>query len=164
MIKIKNRRYIGNKNAMLPKIMEALENIDIPNDYIVADLFAGTGVVAYEFAQNGHPVIVNDLLYSNYVSYRAWFSNEEIDAIKIKNIIKKFNDIKYEDVELNYFSNIYGDKYFSVNDAKKIGYLRDEIEVIKEELNEREYYILLTSLLYAADKMSYCISNFISSI
>lgn len=160
MINIKNRRYIGNKTAMLSNIIKCLENIEYSNDQIVADLFAGTGVVAYEFAKMGNPVIVNDLLYSNYVSYKAWFSNENINSNKINNIINRYNSLKYENINENYFSNIYANKYFSLNDAKKIGYIRDDIETLKEDLNEREYFILLTSLLYATDKITNTVGHF----
>ena len=65
MINIKNRRYIGNKSSMLSNIVKCLKEIEYSKDCVVADLFAGTGVVAYEFANMGNPVIVNDLLYSN---------------------------------------------------------------------------------------------------
>lgn len=160
MINIKNRRYIGNKSSMLSNIVKCLEEIEYSKDYVVADLFAGTGVVAYEFANMGNPVIVNDLLYSNYVSYKAWFSNENIDIDKLNNILSKYNSLNYEEIEENYFSNIYANKYFSLNDAKKIGYIRDDIEFIKENINEREYYILLTSLLYATDKIANTVGHF----
>lgn len=160
MINIKNRRYIGNKSSMLSNIVKCLEEIEYSKDYVVADLFAGTGVVAYEFANMGNPVIVNDLLYSNYVSYKAWFSNENIDIDKLNNILNKYNSLNYEEIEENYFSNIYANKYFSLNDAKKIGYIREDIELIKGNLNEREYYILLTSLLYAADKIANTVGHF----
>ncbi len=160
MINIKNRRYIGNKSSMLSNIVKCLEEIEYSKDYVVADLFAGTGVVAYEFANMGNPVIVNDLLYSNYVSYKAWFSNENIDIDKLNNILSKYNSLNYEEIDENYFSDIYANKYFSLNDAKKIGYIRDDIEFIKENINEREYYILLTSLLYAADKIANTVGHF----
>ena len=88
MINIKNRRYIGNKSSMLSNIVKCLKEIEYSKDCVVADLFAGTGVVAYEFANMGNPVIVNDLLYSNYVSYKAWFSNENIDIVSSQSVTK----------------------------------------------------------------------------
>ena len=160
MINIKNRRYIGNKSSMLSKIMECVGNESYTTDMSVADLFAGTGVVAYEFAKKGHPVIVNDLLYSNYVSYKAWFSNQEVDFSKLESILNVYNSIDYDEINENYFSNIYGNKYFSINDAKKIGFIRDDIEKIKNQLNEREYYILLSSLIYATDKIANTVGHF----
>ena len=160
MINIKNRRYIGNKSSMLTKIVESIKEFGYDNNMVFADLFGGTGVVSYEIAQMGNPIIVNDFLYSNYVSYKAWFSNQKVDIDKLNKLYEKYDALKYDEIPLNYFSNIYGDKYFSINDAKKIGYIRDDIEKIKESLNEREYYILLTSLLYATDKIANTVGHF----
>lgn len=161
MLKIQNRRYIGSKVKLLKEIEECVEtsglNIDKPT---FADLFAGTGVVAYEFAKKGYKIIVNDILYSNFVSYKAWFSEENINRNLIEKTIKEFNNLIYEDLQPNYFSDVYGDKYFSHNDAKKIGYIRDYIEEHKQEYSEREYFYLLTSLMYATDKIANTVGHF----
>ena len=61
MIEINNRRYIGAKYKLLSNIEEVINNHINEKDYTFADLFAGTGVVAHSFAENGHPVIVNDI-------------------------------------------------------------------------------------------------------
>jgi len=159
MININNRRYIGSKTKLLDSIYEeAVKRVE--GKFTFADIFAGTGVVAYEFAKNGHPVIVNDILYSNYVSYKSWFSNQKVDSNKLKKITEKFNELKYEKITENYFSNAYGGKYYSINDAKKIGYIRDEIEKMKSELNDREYHSLLTALMYTADRIANTVGHF----
>ena len=54
----------------------------------------------------------------------------------------------------NYVSQKFGHKYFSYNDALKIGYIRSDIENNISHLTEKEYYILITSLLYSLDKIS----------
>ena len=60
MLKINNRRYIGNKTKLIDRIEQAIDsNINLKN-YSIADLFAGTGIVAYTYAKKGHPVIIND--------------------------------------------------------------------------------------------------------
>ena len=68
--------------------------------------------------------------------------------------------MKYEEISENYFSNIYGNKYYSINDAKKIGYIREELEKNKEKLNEREYCSLVTSLMYTADRIANTVGHF----
>ncbi len=159
MININNRRYIGSKT----KLVEAIYNEAtkrVKGKFSFADIFAGTGVVAYEFALKGHPVIVNDILYSNYISYKAWFNEQEVDYKKLDKILDKFNSLKYEEISENYFSNIYGNKYYSINDAKKIGYIREELEKNKEKLNEREYCSLVTSLMYTADRIANTVGHF----
>lgn len=160
MIEIYNRRYIGAKHKLLTKIEEVVNNRINNENYSFADLFAGTGVVAHAFAEKGHPVIVNDILYSNVVAYKAWLGNGEYDAEKISNILLELNSINADEIQENYFSRIYGDKYFSVKCAKKIGHIREYIESNRSNFSEREYYILLTSLLYATDRVANTVGHF----
>lgn len=161
MLKINNRRYIGSKTKLLQNIKEAADKT-IGGDrlYSFADLFGGTGVVAYEFARNGHPTIVNDTLMSNVIAYQAWMANDSVRENVISEYLSLFNNLKYNEIPANYFSEIYGGKYFSNNDAKKIGYIRDYLEEHRQELNYREFCILLTSLLYTADKIANTVGHF----
>lgn len=160
MIEINNRRYIGAKYKLLSKIEKVVNNHISGKDYTFADLFAGTGVVAHSFAENGHPVIINDILYSNVVAYHAWLGDGEYNHEKIISTLQKLNEFNPEDICENYFSRIYGEKYFSVECAKKIGYIREYIELHKKDFSEREYYILLTSLLYATDRVANTVGHF----
>lgn len=160
MIEINNRRYIGAKYKLLSNIEEAINNHINEKDYTFADLFAGTGVVAHSFAENGHPVIVNDILYSNVVAYHAWLGTGEYNSEKIISILQELNGLKSCEICENYFSRIYGEKYFSIDCAKKIGYIREYIELHKRNFSEREYYILLTSLLYATDRVANTVGHF----
>lgn len=160
MLMINNRRYIGNKTKLIGNIEHAIDTAINLQNFSVADIFAGTGIVAYSYAKNGHPVIVNDTLYSNVVVYRAILSNEHYDEHKIIQLVEHINQISYDEIEENYFSQIYGNKYYSINDAKKIGFIRDFIELQKPHLSHREYYILLASLLYAADKIANTVGHF----
>ena len=159
MIEINNRRYIGGKTKLLSHIKNAVYT-SIDGDFTFADLFSGTGVVAYEFATLGHKTIVNDILYSNVVAYKAWFSNEPYSEEKLQKSIDLFNSLEYNSIQDNYLSTIYGDKYFSNNDAKKIGYIREYLEEHKDSYTDREYYILLTSLLYAADRIANTVGHY----
>lgn len=162
MIDIQNRRYIGSKTKLLDKIEQCLIDFGFNDqvDYTFADLFAGTGVVAYHFAQRGKSVIVNDLLYSNYICYKAFLGDSEIDDVKLNKVFEYFNSIKYESLSDNYFSDIYGDKYFSFNDARKIGFIREYIEDKKANFTDREYAVLLTALLYVVDKIANTVGHF----
>ena len=60
----------------------------------------------------------------------------------------------------NYFSKIYGDKYYSNGNARAIGYIRDQIEEMRGHLTKREYFVLLTSLLFYADKIANTVGHF----
>jgi adenine-specific DNA-methyltransferase len=58
--------------------------------------------------------------------------------------------------EDNYVSENFGDTYFSLADCRKIGFIRKDIECKykDKQINFRERAILLTSLMYAMDKIA----------
>lgn len=159
-MKINNRRYIGCKTKLLDNIFDVVEEYKFPSGSVLADIFSGTGVVAYKFAENGYKTILNDTLYSNYVVYETLFSNEKIREDVIQSFLEKYNNCNPDTIEDNYFSKIYGNKYFSNSDAKVIGYIRDDIESNKNSLNKREYFYLISSLIYACDKIANTVGHF----
>jgi len=69
-------------------------------------------------------------------------------------ILKEFNN--YNELESNYMSENFSNTYFSKKVCSKIGYIRENIEnkFKNGEINERERAILITSLLYAMDKIA----------
>ncbi|MDD2577644.1 MAG: DNA adenine methylase [Bacteroidales bacterium] len=154
---IGNRRYTGSKRTMLEDIYKAISPY-CKGKIVFADLFAGTGVVSSFMLEKGMDVIVNDILKSNYIAYQAWFGQGKIDIEKLNKIIENFNSIEGKKIKDNYFSNVYGGKYFSIIDAKKIGYIRDKIEELS--LTEREKNVLITSLMYTTDKIANTVGHF----
>lgn len=148
---INNRRYLGNKYKLLPFITNVV-NLNCTEIKSVADIFSGTGVVASAFLDKR--VITNDILYSNYICNLAWFSSETFSKQKIINYIINYNSLNID--EENYMTENFADTYFSKDDCSRIGYIRQNIEdeFIAGELNERERAILVTSLLYAMDKIA----------
>ena len=62
----------------------------------------------------------------------------------------------------NYVSQNYGNKFFSYEDAKKIGYIRQRIEDLwlKQHITFKEYAILLTSLLYSLDRAANTVGHY----
>lgn len=159
MFNINNRRYIGSKARMLNFIDEVIkkEKIEFSSFF---DLFGGTGIVGDYFNNQKTKVYVNDLLKSNYLSYLAWFGNDKIDKKKLEDIINKYNSFK--NLKDNYFSINFGDTYFSKNNCKRIGYIREDIEnkYLNNEINTRERAILITSLLYAMDKIANTVGHY----
>ena len=139
-MKIYNRRYTGSKYKLISWIFELLhQHCTDCNSFF--DVFGGTGVVTYGALESYNNFIVNDFLYSNEVIYRAFFEQEEFDKDKLNVITNNYNKIGKIDLEDNYVSDNYGDKYFSFNDAKIIGYIRQDIEDKKKAgvLNKKEY-------------------------
>lgn len=148
---INNRRYLGNKYKLLPFITGVV-NAECSNIETVADIFAGTGAVSSAFTDKA--IITNDLMYSNYICNYAWFGAETYSPEKIADYVVRYN-AKNRCAD-NYMTRNFADTYFSKRDCAKIGYIREDIErsYKKGSLNERERAILITSLLYAMDKIA----------
>lgn len=155
LLYIHNRRYLGSKQKLLNFIEEVVLS-RTKGVSTVADIFAGTGVVAARFQDLGKKVIVNDILRSNYVAYKTWFSDEPVNYPRIVSIIEELNSI--EATEENYVSKHFGDKYFSMENARKIGAIREKIDTYK--VNKREKAFLLTSLMYAMDKVANTVGHY----
>lgn len=149
--KINNRRYLGNKYKLLSFITETVAR-ECSGINTVADIFAGTGSVSSAFSDK--KIITNDLLYFNHVCHVAWFGAEHYNEEKIKNLILYYNAI--EPQEDNYMSINFADTFFSLQDCRKIGFIREDIETKYRDglINSRERAILITSLLYAMDKIA----------
>jgi adenine-specific DNA-methyltransferase len=151
MTYINNRRYLGNKHKLLPFITSVVaENCTGVSS--VADIFSGTGAVASAFTDKR--LITNDNLYSNYICHLAWFSPQAYSREKIERLIAHYNAVKV--ITDNYMSLTFADTFFSLADCRRIGYIREDIETryTDGEINERERALLITSLLYAADKIA----------
>lgn len=149
--KINNRRYLGNKYKLLPFITRVVET-ECENINTIADLFAGTGAVASAFTDK--KIITNDLMYSNYICHVAWFSSECYSEEKIIELVMSYNVMVVE--QDNYMSDNFANTYFSLEDCRKIGFIRQDIEnrFVKGDINARERALLITSLLYAMDKIA----------
>ena len=148
---INNRRYLGSKYKLLPFITSVV-NKNCEDINSIADIFAGTGAVASAFINK--QLFINDNLYSNYITHLAWFGSQKYSRKKIENLITYYNELKVK--KDNYISNNFADTFFSRSDCRRIGFIREDIDVRykSEEINERERALLITSLLYAADKIA----------
>ena len=149
--KINNRRYLGNKYKLLDFITSTVKR-ECEGVNTVADIFAGTGSVASAFADK--KLITNDILYFNYICHIAWFGSEKYDESKIKELICYYNAVTPQ--QDNYMSLNFANTFFSLNDCKKIGFIREDIEenYNSGKINTRERALLITSLLYAMDKIA----------
>ena len=148
---INNRRYLGNKYKLLPFIMQVIKK-ECKAINTIADIFAGTGAVSSAFQDK--TLITNDLLYSNYICNYAWFGDEAFNPKVVSDCIIAYNSLK--NCGENYMSRNFADTYFSRSDCAKIGCIRDDIEkkYKKNFINKKERAILITSLLYAMDKIA----------
>lgn len=154
-----SRRYIGNKTKLLDWIFETIksETTDVKT---FCDIFAGTGAVANKALEFYEEVTVNDILFSNNIIYKAFFSPGKFDLEKLNRLIVELNSVSLSKIRPNYFSKNYGNKFFEDSEAKKIGYIREYIERHKTDFTEKEYCILLTSLIYSVDKIANTLGHF----
>lgn len=158
-IGLASRRYIGSKAKLLDWIFGTIDTAT-GNVHTFCDIFAGTGVVANEATSRYDHVIMNDLLYSNNIIYKAFFAPGEWNREKVVTLLNKYNALNTDKLRENYFSKNYGGKFFEHAEAKRIGYIRQDIENRKKELTEKEYNILLATLIYNIDKIANTLGHF----
>lgn len=156
---LENRRYIGNKTKLTDWIMNIILN-ETKNIHSFADIFAGTASVSKAAARYFPKIIINDLLFSNHIIYKAFFMNDFWNYEKLEKISNFYNSLNLEKLEENYFSENFGDKFFDKQNAKLIGFIREDIEKKSYNLTEKEYAILLTSLIYSMDKIANTVGHF----
>jgi len=158
--KLESRRYIGCKTKLIDWIFDLISS-ETKGASSFCDIFAGTGVVAHRAMQQHYThVIMNDFLYSNNVIYKAFFQDSPWDELKIFDLLDRYNGLNPSKLNENYFSKNYGGKFFDTNTAKIVGYIREDIKKIKPILTEKEYAILLASLIYSIDKLANTLGHF----
>lgn len=162
--KIYRLNYIGSKFQLLEWItnnMKEKTGWSSFADKTIADLFAGTGIVSYHFRKNNANVISNDAeLYSSIITHAF---TRSIYTDNCKSIIELFqNDIqenKHSDTNgfITTHYSPYGineRKFFTIENAKRIDYIRNKLETIKNTMNDDEYKFILASILLSADAVS----------
>ncbi|MDP8230036.1 MAG: DNA adenine methylase [Candidatus Gorgyraea atricola] len=152
---LQNRRYLGNKYKLLDLIEDIIEEKCVGFKSL-CDIFAGTGVVGGRFNKKSVKIISNDILKSNFIPLSVFLASVKLDKIKLFDKIKMLNNLKA--TKDNYISRHFGNAYFSLENARKIGTIRETIEVISESIEEKN--ALLTSLLYASDKVANTVGHY----
>ncbi len=158
MYSISNRRYTGSKYKLLDWIEELV--LEHCRGEVFLDVFAGTGVVSSRMRRHYRKVLVNDFLFSNEVIYQAFFGAGSFDESVLEAYRDRFRGLGKENLEENYVSENFGGRYFSENDARQIGAVREEIKRVEALVTRREYYILLASLLYSMDKVANTVGHY----
>ncbi len=126
-------------------------------DKVFCDLFAGTGAIGRTFKTTSKKIIANDFEYYSYVLNRNYIGNhEEINWFEKINELENLEGVKgfiYKNYCLGSGSKR---QYFSDENGKRIDVIRQKIESWKEEdeIDENQYYFLLSSLLENADAVA----------
>ena len=152
---IKNRRYLGNKHKLLGFIEEIIRKKCGEIDSF-CDIFAGTGVVGENFNKPSVKIISNDFLLANHACLNAFLGISKDMSGRISKKMEYLNSLPAN--EDNYFSKHFGGKYFTLENARKIGAIREAIEKIAENKDEKD--ILLCSLIYAVDKAANTVGHY----
>lgn len=157
---LNNRKYLGAKYRLLNFITETvLSRVPVIDTFI--DGFAGTGVVGNHFRRYARCIVSNDLLFSNYVINRAFLSStsETVDLAKVQALLQELNGLE---PKYGYVYENYGGLYFTAENAARIDAIRERIDTLhgERECSLQENYVLLTCLLYAADKAANTVGQY----
>lgn len=169
-------KYIGNKQRLLDFIDNVVQKEKLPQKGTFIDIFTGTTSVAKHYKKKGYRIIANDFMTYSYVFQQAYIKNNRFP--EFKNLLKsKYFNInsnpsdKYEPIKIviDYLNRLPGKKgfifkhyapsgelgrqFFSNENAMRIDATRDQLDEWYKEglLNENEFYVLLASLIDAAD-------------
>jgi len=189
MFNISSRRYTGAKTKLLAHIESLFlkhSHIFKPNQPLsFFDVFAGTGVVGGYFLEHFNALkkqtlqptlqnlitnsqlhfnhfIMNDFLESNFIIYQGFFAHSSVDMTTLEAIKARYNALQTQNIKENYFSQSFGSRFFSINDSKLIGFIRDDLDnlLARNEINQKTFYILLTSLIYSSDKIANTVGHY----
>lgn len=157
---LQNRRYIGSKHKLLDWIYENVEELAEGSSFF--DVFAGTGVVANRFLNSKKRIVLNDFLYSNEVIYQAFFNSNDVNYDRLDFLVAELSTLSRLSKTQNYFDKHFGDKFFSKKDARAIGFIRQRLQddFNNEAITQTEFYVLLASLIYSADKISNTVGHY----
>jgi adenine-specific DNA-methyltransferase len=154
--------YIGSKYQLLDWITTHMKAATCTNDFQgthIADLFAGTGIVSHHFRTLGASVQSNDAeLYSSIITHAFTCSTYTTLCETLINALN--TELAQGKTRAGFITEKYSPagpcqrKFFTIENAQKIDYLRDRIETLKSSLSEDEYKFLLASLLLSADAVS----------
>ena len=152
---LKSRRYMGNKSK-LTKFISDLVYEQCGHFDSICDVFAGTGSVSQVFNNSKVKIISNDHLLSNYFALRTFLIHDDSYMDSISDKIEYLNSLKSS--HDNYFSIRYGGTFFTKDNAMKIGLIRGAINRIVKNNTEKE--ILVTSLIYAMDRLANTVGHY----
>lgn len=149
--------YIGSKYSLLDFLHSTITDVTgykNGDEYVFADLFAGTGVVGASYRKNGCKVISNDIQYYSYVLNKYYIENISNDDTTLLSYLNELPGIE------GFIYNNYctgsgsGRNYFTDDNGKKCDAIRTELERLRlnEKISDETYYYYLASLINSIDK------------
>lgn len=159
-------RYIGSKTRVVGSIIEYIGAPKSKNARLV-DAMCGTGIVAYEAARAGWPVVINDRMKNAVVMSEArLFSSKEaafeslggyqavIDKLNAAAPVEGFIWREYSPASINFTPH--ERRYFTEENAKRVDGVRAQIAKWHRDnaITEQEHTLLLANLMSATNDVA----------
>ena len=159
-LNIQNRKYLGSKFRLLDFLERVIRSQTSAIGTFI-DGFSGTGVVAHHFRKFAGRIIANDLLYSNYIINRA-FLKTTVDNVNFDKVTRLTDELNHMRPVRGYIYHNFGGTYFTHDNAGRIDAARTKIEDLYRDgaCTEQERCVLLTSLIYAVDKVGNTVGQY----
>lgn len=160
-------RFIGSKKNLLKDIDSFLSKHLDGSEKVFVDLFGGSNSVG-EYFSDRYKIISNDIMYFSYVMAKGSLclngtpKFNKLSSVGISDPLKYLSMIDLKDYEGDYvtenFSPAGTEKrmYFTIENAKRIDFIREKIEYWKNNnlITEDEYFYLLNCLLQSIPYVS----------
>lgn len=150
--------YIGSKYKLSQFITSSIEGVvNGASGKVICDIFAGTGAVGRSFKRDSKKIIANDAEYYSYVLNRHYIGNHtKLDYLAYLIELNRLNGEKGFIFQNYCLGGGSGRQYFSDENGMRIDAIRKRVErwFSTEEIDDRLYFLLLTSLLEAADAVA----------
>jgi adenine-specific DNA-methyltransferase len=153
-------KYAGSKLRLLPFIFEMVANLE--GIETVLDGFSGSTRVSQAFAKLGYSTTSNDISAWSEVFATCYLTSSQPNAF-YQEIIDYLNNL--QGIE-GWFSENYGGteketkKPFQIKNTRKLDAIREEIDRLN--LAQEDKYVLLTSLIYALDKVDNTLGHYVA--
>lgn len=154
-------KYAGSKLKILPYIISLVGELDGVTK--VLDGFTGTTRVAQAMAQLGYDVTASDISVWSEVFGNCYLKSRKSDKF-YQEIINHLNGLKGYD---GWYTENYGGREktqakrpFQIKNTRKLDAIRDEIE--KLNLGWIDKCVILTSLIYALDKVDSTLGHYVA--
>ena len=153
-------KYVGSKLKILPYIIAIISQLN--NVRKVLDGFSGSTRVSQAFVQQGYEVTANDVAVWSEVFATCYLKSKK-DDIFYQDILAHLNNLNGYD---GWYTEKYGaetsgsKKPFQAKNTRKLDAVRDEIE--KLNLAWEDKCVVLTSLIYALDRVDSTLGHYAS--
>ena len=153
-------KYAGSKLKLLPYIIDMVNGLN--GIETILDGFSGSTRVSQAFAQLNYSVTSNDIAPWSEVFATCYLNSEKTDAFYQEHI-DYLNNLQGVD---GWFTENYGGtvdetkKPFQIKNTRKLDAIREEID--KLDLLWEDKCLLLTSLIYALDKVDNTLGHYVA--